>query len=422
MRAILHSDINNCYAGIEEIFHPELKGVPFVVGGDESKRHGIVLAKNYPAKAYGIKTGEALFSARAKCPHLKVLPARMELYSEYCSAVRRIYLDYTDMVEPFGIDECWLDVTGSVMLFGSAVKIAHEIKERVKKEIGVTVSIGVSFNKVFAKLGSDYKKPDAVTVIDKDNFKEIVWPLDCGELLYVGRRTKEKLRDRGILTIGDLANTSPEKLKRFLGKNGEMLYIYANGYDTTPVQKFDYSREIKSVGASTTTPRDLYTLGDVRAVVFSLSEEVGERLREKGLEGNLIALSVRDKYLNWCEKQRYLDRYTNLSSEIAAGAMGLFTDRFDLSVPLRSIGVRIGNVKKESEGAVQLSLFCDETRREKRRRIELTTDKIKNRYGETSILRAVTMNPLCRNNRSITALGFHSAKEDMSKLSESFKQ
>ena len=180
----------------------------------------------------------------------------------------------------------------------------------------------MSFNKVFAKLGSDYKKPDAVTVIDKDNFKEIVWPLDCGELLYVGRRTKEKLRDRGILTIGDLANTSPEKLKRFLGKNGEMLYIYANGYDTTPVQKFDYSREIKSVGASTTTPRDLYTLGDVRAVVFSLSEEVGERLREKGLEGNLIALSVRDKYLNWCEKQRYLDRYTNLSSEIAAEPWG----------------------------------------------------------------------------------------------------
>lgn len=411
MRAILHSDINNCYAGIEEIFHPELKGVPFVVGGDEEHRHGIVLAKNYPAKAFGIKTGEALFTARNKCPGLVVVPARMGVYSQYCCAVREIYRDYTDMVEPFGMDECWLDVTGSLMLFGSAEKIANEIRERVKQEIGVTVSVGVSFNKIFAKLGSDYKKPDAVTVISKENFKEIVWPLDCGELLYVGRRTREKLRSRAIFTIGDLANAEPEKLKRFLGKQGEVLYIYANGLDESPVHNFDYRREIKSVGASTTTPRDLYTLDDVRAVVFSLAEEVGERLREKGLEGNLVSIYVRDKELNVSERQRILDRHTNLASEIAVGAMYLFSEKYDLSTPLRSIGVRIANVKPERDENIQLSFFCDELLREKKRTIEYTVDKIKHRYGETAVIRAVTMNPLCRNGRNITALGFYGTEK-----------
>ena len=237
MRTILHADLNNCYASIESIAHPEYKQIPFAVGGDEEMRHGIILAKNECAKKFGIKTGEPLLSARQKCPELKVVKPNFELYDEYCSKVRELYCEYTDQVEPFGIDESWLDVTGSASLFGDGEKIANEMRERIKREFGLTISVGVSFNKVFAKLGSDYKKPDAVTVISEENYREIVWALPVEELLYVGRATKSKLNRVGIKTIGELANASQDFLCSMFGKNGSMLYLFANGMESSPVKK-----------------------------------------------------------------------------------------------------------------------------------------------------------------------------------------
>ena len=254
-RVILHSDMNNCYASIELLHHPELRGRPLAVGGDSEARHGIVLAKDMIAKKAGVKTGMALWKARQVCPNIVFVPPRMDIYLRFSRLAHQIYADYTDCQEAFGIDESWLDVTHSASCKGDGLMIAQEISRRMKEELGVTVSIGVSWNKIFAKFGSDYKKPDAITVISPENYQEIVWRQPVEDLLYVGRATKRKLNGYGIMTIGQLAETDPELLHRWLGKMGYVLSMFANGQDQTPVNHEAYDVPIKSIGNSTTTPR-----------------------------------------------------------------------------------------------------------------------------------------------------------------------
>ena len=390
-RSILHIDINNCYASIEQLYNPKLRGLPIIVGGDEEARHGIVLAKSEEAKKYGVKTAETLVEARAKCPHALVVPPQYPLYLDVCKRVRGIFGEYTDQVEPFGLDEAWLDVTQSQDLFGDGTQIAEIIRHRIKKEVGVTVSVGVSYNKIFAKLGSDMHKPDAVTTIPRDRYKQMVWPLPAGELLYVGRATQVKLIARSVRTIGDLAQTSTSSLRSWFGKMGVILQCYANGEDLSPVAKEDHEVTIKSIGHSTTTPRDLTSETDCKILFIMLAECVAERMREQGFRARTVQISLRGRDLLWIERQMKLPMPSNLTSDLLESAMTLLRRHynFERGQPLRSIGIRATDLIPDS-AAIQTSLFISEDKVEKLDRLENTIDAIRKRYGHYAISRAVT--------------------------------
>lgn len=387
-RTILHIDLNNYYASVECLYKPELRDKPVVVGGDVEARHGIILAKNNPAKKLGIKTGEAIWQARQKCADLIVLPPDFKKYLRFSRLARGIYADYTDQIESFGIDEVWADVTGSVKLFGSGEQIADTIRQRMKEELGLTVSIGVSFNKIFAKLGSDIKKPDATTVITKENFRDIVWPLPVGELLYVGRSTRNKLQNRAIATIGDLANRDIKLLRMYLGVWGDTLWSFANGLDDAPVRQTGEETMIKSVGNSTTTHRDLINNDDVKLIIFVLAESVAARLRMHGLKCTTVAISVRDKELMSFERQGKLLTPTLVSNDIAQKAYELFMQNYRWNKPIRSIGVR-GCDLVTADRHLQLDLF-DESKIE-REDLERTIDKLRRRFGAYSVQRCAML-------------------------------
>ncbi len=387
-RVILHSDINSCYANIELLHHPELQGIPLAVGGNAEKRHGIILAKDELAKKCGVKTGMALWEARKICPEINILHPRMDLYLRFSKMAHEIYADYTDQQEPFGIDESWLDVTGSTKLIADGEKIAKDISQRMKFELGITVSIGVSWNKIFAKLGSDYKKPDAITMINKENYKNIAWPLPVEELLYVGRSTSKKLRSAGISTIGALALKQPQLLRQRLGKMGLILHSFANGWDTSPVARDDYRSPIKSIGNSTTTPRDLTTNEDVFLIIYVLSESVATRLRENSFKCRVVEIGVRDKDLYSFTRQITISRPTNIAKEIADTAFSLFKANYWWHKPIRSICVR-GSGLISAYSPEQLDLFVDESKRDKAIKLERAVDDIRRRFGYYSIQRAV---------------------------------
>lgn len=388
MRTILHSDMNNCYASIELLHHPELRGKPLAVGGDPEARHGIVLAKDQLAKKAGVQTGMALWQARQVCPDIVFVPPRMDLYLRFSRLAHEIYADYTDMQEPFGVDESWLDVTDSCTLKGDGFQIANQISNRIKRELGITVSIGVSWNKIFAKLGSDYKKPDAITVISKENYKDIVWKLPASDLLYVGKSTEKKLRTLGILTIGQLAQADPKLLKSIFGKMGLVLSLFANGEDQTPVNKENIHAPIKSIGNSTTTPRDLETYEDVAIITYALSESVSARLRENNFACNVVEISVRDNELYSFTRQKKISNPTDITNEIAETALELFRENYKWEKPIRSIGVRASDLTNPC-CATQLSLFVDEAYRDKLRRADRTVDEIRRRFGYKSIQRGL---------------------------------
>lgn len=388
MRTILHSDMNNCYASIELLHHPELRGKPLAVGGDPEARHGIVLAKDQLAKKAGVQTGMALWQARQVCPDIVFVPPRMDLYLRFSRLAHEIYADYTDMQEPFGVDESWLDVTDSCTLKGDGFQIANQISNRIKRELGITVSIGVSWNKIFAKLGSDYKKPDAITVISKENYKDIVWKLPASDLLYVGKSTEKKLRTLGILTIGQLAQADPKLLKSILGKMGLVLSLFANGEDQTPVNKENIHAPIKSIGNSTTTPRDLETYEDVAIITYALSESVSARLRENNFACNVVEISVRDNELYSFTRQKKISNPTDITNEIAETALELFRENYKWEKPIRSIGVRASDLTNPC-CTTQLSLFIDEAYRDKLRRADRTVDEIRRRFGYKSIQRGL---------------------------------
>lgn len=383
MRTILHSDLNNFYASVECVYDPSLRDHPIAVCGDPQNRHGIVLAKNNPAKAMGVRTGEAIWQAREKCPCLEVIPPDFKKYIRFSSMIREIYAEYTDYIEPFGLDEAWLDVTGNPM---GGKAIADELRMRAKEELGLTLSVGVSFNKIFAKLGSDMKKPDATTIITPDNYRNRVWPLPAEELLYVGPATKRKLRSRNIYTIGQIARSSPQVLSSMLGKCGEMLWTFANGLESSPVRAAGKETAIKSVGNSTTTPRDIACDHDAQMVVTVLAESVAERLRSNALCGSVVEISVRDCELNSFTRQRKISQPTALASEIIPCAMGLFREHYHWERPIRSIGVCVSALEA-LDGDRQLTMFPDHDR-DRLYELECAVEDIRRRFGHYSILRA----------------------------------
>ncbi len=385
-RQILHVDCNKFYASVECSLHPELRDKPVAVGGSEASRHGIVLTKNEIAAAYGLTTGEPLWSARQKCPQLVVVPPDFPTYIRYSGMVRRILQDYTDRVEPFGLDEAWLDLTGCT---GDPVATAHEIRERIKEELGITVSIGVSFNKSFAKLGSDYKKPDAVTVFSRENYKELVWPLPASELIYVGRATKRKLAERYIFTIGDIANAEPAMLRALLGKWGGTLYAMANGLDNQPVIPAEQANAVQSVSNGITTPRDLIDDHEVKAVIYMLAESVGRRLREQHFVGRTVEIRLRDASLATRSYQVSLDYYIQSTKDIANEAFALFQKQYNWARPLRSVTVGISALEPDNIPC-QLDLM-DSDAREKHEKLDKTVDALKARFGDACVRRAVVL-------------------------------
>lgn len=385
-RRILHVDCNKFYASVECSVHPELRDKPLVVGGNEEARHGVVLTKNELAARCGIQTGETLWSARRKCPALVIVPPHFHLYNEYSRKVRHILLEYTPLVEPFGLDEAWLDVTGCRR---DPVAIAEEIRQRIKTELGITVSIGVSFNKAFAKLGSDYKKPDAVTVFSRENYRRLVWPLPIGELLYVGDSTKEKLAERFLYTIGDVANTNPSLLQAMLGKWGPDLHVVANGRDIEPVVPMEEADETQSVSNGMTTPRDLTDNRDVQQVITALAESVGHRLREQHLCGHTVELHLRDNHLITHTYRTTLDHYVQATSDIAREAYALFCEVYRWLHPLRSVTVGVSNLEADDLPS-QLDM-TDSNERNKREQLDRAVDRLRERFGNACICRAISM-------------------------------
>lgn len=398
MRSVLHIDMNACYASIECLYDPSIRNLPVAVGGDVEARHGIILAKNQIAKRFGVKTGEALWQAKQKCPELHIVPPHFDRYLRFSRMAREIYADYTDLVEPFGLDEVWCDVTGTQKLRERGLEaLANEIRERVKFELGITVSVGASWNKIFAKLGSDYKKPDAVTVFTPENYRDKVWPLPASDLLGVGRATERKLASRGIHTIGDIAAAPPSMLRGFLGKWGLILHDFAAGYDSSPVARAGDEAVIKSIGNSTTTPRDLCCDEDAGIVYWMLCESVAERMRESGFLCRGVQLHIRDNELASFERQLKLDSPTCLASTLHEAAMRLLRENWDWHKPLRSIGVRATDLLPASI-PVQCSIFEDSERQEKRERLERSVDDLRRRFGHYCVGRAVCVSdPTLRN-------------------------
>ena len=389
-RIILHSDCNSFYASVECLHHPEIREKPVAVGGDIEQRHGIILAKNQLAKQFHVSTGEAIWQAKQKCPELIVLPPNFPLYLRFSRLARDIYLDYSNRVEPFGLDEAWLDITSRENQKDKGERTAQEIRKRIREELGITVSIGVSYNKIFAKLGSDYQKPDAVTLITKENYRQIAWPLPLSDLLYVGPATKRKLNGFGVHTIGELAQTPVEILRSKFGKIGDILWCFSNGLDSSPVADFQNQPVVKSIGNSTTAPRDLERDEDVKIILYVLADSVARRLREQGLKGRTIHISVRDNSLFSFTRQKSLLSYTNLTGEIAGEALSLFREHYRWKRPVRSVGISVSDLAADTIYS-QTSLFCDEVKREKVERLDKALDRLKARFGTFAVQPAVLL-------------------------------
>ena len=389
-RVILHCDANAFYASVECLYTPSIRHRPVAVCGSVEERHGIVLTKNQIAKQFGVQTGEAIWQARQKCPDLICVPPDYGLYIRFSKCMRRIYEEYSDRVESFGLDEAWIDLSNPGLTIRDGERIAHEIRLRVKRELGITVSVGVSFNKIFAKLGSDMKKPDAVTVIPADSFREKVWPLPVGDLLFVGPATRRKLADMNVRTIGDLARFDAECLRGRLGKPGLVLKAYAAGLDRSPVMPADARIAIQSVGNSATPPHDLQTPADARCLCYLLAESVAARLRQEGLRARCVSISARNTELVTRSCQQMLPRATSLTGEIAQAAMRLFDGRFSDGFPYRSAGLSCSALTPDDAPA-QLDFLGDEARRIKTERLESAIDGLRRRFGHQIVRRAVVL-------------------------------
>ncbi|MBR7172565.1 MAG: DNA polymerase IV [Clostridia bacterium] len=388
MRKILHIDLNSFYASVECLLDESLFGKPVAVSGAVSDRHGVVLAKNQQAKVLGIKTGMTVYQAKKLVPDLIIRETHHDLYMKYSKVVKNIFYEYTDYVESFGIDEAWLDVTSSRKYGGDAYKLAEEIRNRVKDEVGLTVSIGVSFNKVFAKLGSDMKKPDAVTVISYENFREKIFPIPVENLLYVGRATKEKLNKLNIHTIGELAVADENLLNAHLGKWGSVIYAYANGHDYSEVKKYTEKDEYKSIGNSITFYRDLDNELDVETLIILLSESVCSRMKDYGYKhARSVTLTITTSLLNSIVRMKKIKHPTCISGEIADAAMSLFKANFDWGTNVRGLGVAVSDFKADD----QLDFYVDLEKKSKKESLENTVENLRKRFGRTVINKAVVL-------------------------------
>lgn len=391
MRTILHVDLNNFYASVECLYNPVLRNKPVAVAGDPANRHGIILAKNMPAKKLGVKTGEAIWQAKNKVPDLICVPPQYDKYLRFSRAARQIYYRFTDQVESFGIDEAWLDVSGSLNLYGTGPEIAEKIRRTMKDELGLTVSVGVSWNKIFAKFGSDYKKPDAITCITQDNYQDIIWSKPASDLLYVGHSTARKLKGLAILTIGDLARRDPELLKLTLGKWGLILSDFARGLDGSPVRTIDERSAVKSIGNGVTTPRDITNADDAKLVYICLCESVAARLRENALKCTGVEITLRDSSLYTVTRQMQLPYPTCYAEDILKAAMQLLYRNYDFyrNKHLRSIGVRGINLVTAEKG-YQLDMFTPDNT-DKKDKLAKAVDQLRRRFGHDAVLRAATL-------------------------------
>lgn len=384
-RTILHVDMNNCFASIELIDHPEWRGKPLAVCGSQEDRHGIVLAKSNEAKKLGIRTGEAIWEARQKCPELLIVPPHYEKYLHYSRKAREIYAEYTPQVEPFGLDECWMDVSGCEKLSGTGEELANIIRERMKSELKLTVSVGVSFNKIFAKLGSDLKKPDAVTVISKQNFKEVVWPLPVQELMGIGRATRNKLNRRGIFSLGQLAAARQDHLRTWFGINGIKLWYAVNGMEQSPVMYSGDEVPILSIGNGITCRADLVSEQEVARVLLDLSVQVSSRLRKHMLMASGVELSVRTDELEWSQYQMPLPFPTQAAKTLSCYAHKLFHERYTKSRNVRSLTVRAIRLMEESSYK-QLSFLKDSLQHERTERVDRAMYRLRERFGKECVL------------------------------------
>lgn len=393
-RTILHCDCNSFFASVECLLQPELAGVPMAVCGDPESRHGIILAKNELAKRYGIRTAETIWQAKRKCPGLTLTGTHFQEYRSCSRRINEIYRRYTDLVEPFSIDESWLDVTGSNALFGGGKTIADELRAVIRRETGLTVSVGVSFNKIFAKLGSDYKKPDATTVISRENYRSVVFPLPVDALMFCGKHMAQTLAGMGIHTIGELADSNREFLSKRLGKAGAALYDHANGLDDDPVRDYRDVREVKSVGNSVTFRRDLTGEAELRRATAAICCNVASRLRKKGVKCWVVQIGVKDPNLKTITRQKTLAAPTYLSSELAEAAMVLLRSCWNLGAPVRMLSVSGTGLVPKDAPAEQLCLFSpnDFSGRDRQERLETALDGIREKFGGDSVTTGALLN------------------------------
>ena len=383
-RTILHCDCNSYFASVECISHPELKRVPMAVCGDPESRHGIILAKNELAKAYGIQTAETIWQAKRKCPQLTLVVPHHDLYEQISDQINEIYGQYTDLVEPFSIDESWLDVTGTLHTFGSGERIANELRRRIREEIGITISVGVSFNKIFAKLGSDYKKPDATTCITRDNYQTILWPLPARDMMFVGSTTAERLARMGIATIGDIAHAGRDQLRLILGRSGETIWEYAAGEDCSLVRRADESEQPKSIGNSITFPHDLVGRQEICAGLLALCDQVGSRLRKHGLYCATVQIQIKDPLLATISRQQKLAAPTNVTHELYEAAVAIADKSWSMSSPVRLLSVTAANLGDCC--TEQMTLIGDTTEGKlKNAKLDRAMDSIRSRFGKDSI-------------------------------------
>ncbi len=386
MRTILHCDCNSFYATIELAANPHLRGKPLVVCGDPNLRHGIVLAKSPEAKAYGIFTGEVLWEAKKKCPQLMLIHARHKVYLDYSRGLRSICRQYTPFVEPFGLDESWLDVSHHAL---SGEEIAARIRQAAKEELGITTSVGVSYNKVFAKLGSEMRKPDATTVITPENFREKVWIRSVDDLLFVGRATKKRLAQMGIHTIGQLAQCDTNLLLQAFGKNGLTIQAFARGEDNSPVLSPETADEIKSIGNSTTPPHDIRCEEEAKSILYLLCESVAARMRRHQVACSTVSISLRDTSLMCFGRQMRLQQPTDAAEDIAKAAVHLLHEAYQWEIPLRSLGVAGGSLISTCQD-VQTNLWLPAARRQNNR-LDGALDEIRKRYGHNAVRRGIVV-------------------------------
>lgn len=393
-RTILHCDCNSFFASVECVRNPALRSVPMAVCGDPESRHGIILAKNEPAKKFDVRTAETIWQARRKCPGLVLVPTHFEDYRDCSRRINEIYRRYTDLVEPFSIDESWLDVTGSRELFGDGEKIADELRKIICRETGVTISVGVSFSKIYAKLGSDYKKPNATTVIGRENRRDIVFPLPVGSLMFCGRKMEQTLNGLGIHTIGELAGTSREFLYARLGKAGAQLHDYANGLDSDPVHDFRDIREVKSVGNSVTFRRDLRGAEDISRGVAAIADSVASRLRRHGLKCWVVQIGIKNPNLQTITRQKTLRVPTHLAKELSAAAMELVHQSWNPNAPIRMLSISGTALVPNGAPEEQLCFFepVSQTRgRDRQEKLETALDTIREKFGSGSVVSAALL-------------------------------
>ncbi len=391
-RVILHSDLNNFFASVEIALNPALAGKPLIVCGDPKERKGVVLAKNEEAKRYGIRTAETVYSALKKCPDLQMVGSHFHEYKRYSKKVVEIYARFTDVIEECSIDECSLDMTASTKLFGSGVEIAEQIRRAVKEELGLTVSVGVSFNKVFAKLASELKKPDAVSEISLENYREVAWCLPVRELLFVGKATEETLKKIGVRTIGDLANADDELVDRMLGKRGRQLQIYARGEDNEPVRRAEEKEGIKSIGNSTTLPQDIHDRGEIKRWFYVIAESVSARLRDADVgRATTVHIVVRNPKLQDTTCQTKVSP-TSLCGDIAKSAYELYCKHFPEGYEVRMLGITVSGFDFNVEQlSLEDMLSGKKEEYDKRARAESAVDKLREKYGYTALQRGVVL-------------------------------